>query len=832
MSRVYRKKILDEWALLSQCYQVCVQSMGKRDKNMILDTLVTCQEAALVIGNSLEEHWGEETLVVSQIGKLCESFYSLCNKVLNEAASEKEFHAIQEEIGTIDNQLQMNLSDKLEVVFLPYKASMWDSLESVWKAACDCNECEAYIVPIPYYDKNENGGLEKEHYEINQYPKGIPTIDCKNYHLEARYPDIVFIHNPYDAYNRVTTIHPQYYVKELKQYVGKVVYIPYYVSNEFNPSDIAVQREKEPFIITPGVLFSDHTIVQSENTRQMYVNVLRKNYPDVQETTWEKKILGLGSPKIDRVLGFKRDDNSLAIDWKKIIYNADGTRKKVIFYNTSLADLLNCKNMMDKIEDTLTYFQDNEDCILWWRPHPLYESTLESMMPDQVDRYRKIVETYKDNGIGIFDNGVDLNWAIAETDAYYGDGSSVSVLFQNVNKPVMYQSTKIRNCIKKVACIPMWPCTYYADEDEVWFFHGKINLLCRYDLKTLEYEIAGSVPGENIYQAHLYEGIVRHKNKIILVPEVARSIATYDTEEKKFDKIELVENENAFFDYLFEGAEIWNDYLICYPFNYRFMLKIDLDSNEIERINLLGTEIVNDSVTFYSRVRINNYVFMVCDRTNSILKINLESGQVTTFESPMNEKYTKVISLEGYLVLYSPTREKIVLMRENGQEVVLLNHIKDTPFKMNSICEKYILIEKIDGECICIDVNGSIIFNIQKTVGKSDSLLCYGVPFGIHGNKVSDMSTYFDTSNYSLLFYGLDGVKREVCFKDAELEKILSDQMVVSENEMFALKDWVNIAQPQAKLSQKGECIGKKIVDYLIRYYDERGNRVNDAREN
>ena len=262
------------------------------------------------------------------------------------------------------------------------------------------------------------------------------------------------------------------------------------------------------------------------------------------------------------------------------------------------------------------------------------------------------------------------------------------------------------------------------------------------------------------------------------------------------------------------------------------MLKIDLDSNEIERINLLGTEIVNDSVTFYSRVRINNYVFMVCDRTNSILKINLESGQVTTFESPMNEKYTKVISLEGYLVLYSPTREKIVLMRENGQEVVLLNHIKDTPFKMNSICEKYILIEKIDGECICIDVNGSIIFNIQKTVGKSDSLLCYGVPFGIHGNKVSDMSTYFDTSNYSLLFYGLDGVKREVCFKDAELEKILSDQMVVSENEMFALKDWVNIAQPQAKLSQKGECIGKKIVDYLIRYYDERGNRVNDAREN
>lgn len=816
MSRVYRKKILDGWALLSQCYQVCVQSMGKRDKNMILDTLVTCQEAALVIGNSLEEHWGEETLVVSQIGKLCESFYSLYNKVLNEAASEKEFHAIQEEIGTIDNQLQMNLSDKLEVVFLPYKASMWDSLESVWKAACDCNECEAYIVPIPYYDKNENGGLEKEHYEINQYPKGIPTIDCKNYHIEARYPDIVFIHNPYDAYNRVTTIHPQYYVKELKQYVGKVVYIPYYVSNEFNPSDIAVQREKEPFIITPGVFYSDYTIVQSENTRQMYVNVLRKNYPDVQETTWEKKILGLGSPKIDRVLGFKRDDNSLPNDWKKSLYNADGQRKRVIFYNTSLADLLNCKNMMDKIEDTLTFFQNNEDCILWWRPHPLYESTLESMMPDQVDRYRKIVETYKDNGIGIFDDGGDLNWAIAETDAYYGDGSSVSVLFQNVKKPVMYQSTKIRNCIKKTASIPMWPCTFYADKDQVWFFHGKINMLCRYDLNTLEYELIGNVPGEDIYQAGLYSGTVRYKDTLVLVPGFARSIAIYDIKSNKFDKIELQGRDRAFKNYLFEQVEIWNGYLICYPFNYRFILKINLDSNEIERINLLLTEIQHNSVTFYSRVRIQNDVFMVCDRTDYILKINLESGQVTTLESSLSEKYTKVTSLEGNLVLYSPAREKIVLLRENATEVVLLSDIKDTPFKMNSICDKYILIEKTEGDCICIDGNGSIIFNIKKTIGKSDSLLSYGLPFGIHGNKVSDMSTYFDTSNYSLLFYGLDGLRREISFKDAELETIFSDQMVVSENELFTLQDWVNTVYPQTKMLQNGESVGHRIIDHLI----------------
>ncbi len=36
------------------------------------------------------------------------------------------------------------------IVFLPYKASMWDSLESVWRAAYEDKEhCEAYVVPIP-----------------------------------------------------------------------------------------------------------------------------------------------------------------------------------------------------------------------------------------------------------------------------------------------------------------------------------------------------------------------------------------------------------------------------------------------------------------------------------------------------------------------------------------------------------------------------------------------------------------------------------------------------------------------------------------------------------
>lgn len=42
---------------------------------------------------------------------------------------------------------------------------MWDSLESVWKKAAADERCEAYVVPIPYFDKNPDGSLGQMHYD-------------------------------------------------------------------------------------------------------------------------------------------------------------------------------------------------------------------------------------------------------------------------------------------------------------------------------------------------------------------------------------------------------------------------------------------------------------------------------------------------------------------------------------------------------------------------------------------------------------------------------------------------------------------------------------------
>lgn len=815
MSRIYREKILNGWALLEQCYNACVQNVNEQSAAIVLDTLVTCQDAAYVIGNNLERHWGEETPVVSQIGSLCESLYVCHKKILEGTISKQDWLYVQDEIKTIETQLELDLSDKIEMVFLPYKASMWDSLESVWKAACKREECEAYVVPIPYFDKTEEGGFGQEHYEIDQYPDDVPTINYEEYNMEERCPDIVFIHNPYDDYNRVTTIHPNYYVKELKQYVGKVVYIPYYVSNEFNPSDLIVQRTKEPFIMTPGVIFSDYTIVQSENMKRLYINVLEKKCPDSVAPNWEKRILGLGSPKVDRVLQTRRDDNRLPKEWKEKIYGLNGKRKRVVFYNTSLADLLNCDNMLDKIEDTLQFFEKQEDVVLWWRPHPLYEETLESILPMLVERYHAIIKKYKDNKIGIFDAGMDLDWAIAETDAYYGDGSSVSILFKYANKPVMYQDAKIKNCSKRNKSIPMWPCAYYTDDNAVWFIHGRMNMLFKLDLNTLQYELIGSVPEEKLFQAFLYTGIVKYKQRLILVPGFAKNLAIYDVAEKKFKKIKITTKEKDISSYLFEEAEVWKNWLICYPYNASFLLKINLDSLEMKKINLLGEKESEENVTFYSRARVKNNVYMVCDKTNSIIKVNLDADQLSVIERPKDERYTKIAALGTKIVLFSSETQEIILLDKNEKKKVLWCVANDIPFRMRGVGDRILLIENVQGKRTCIDVKGEIVSEEEKKTGKTYSLLNCNPPMGILGNHLGSLRTYFDTSEYSLFLYEQDGIKACIKFEDYKFEELLLGEMTVDETELFSLENWINTLRSDAIGIDNHENVGENIINQL-----------------
>ena len=429
--------------LLMQTHTTIKRTLDARNLAATLELLEQCQNCAIGLGEKIEAMEGEGFPTISLLENYCEVLYQIYEKVRQSAGinSNQIHNTLAKELIRIGNSIKNDIRIRSEAVFLPYKASMWDSLESIWEAADEDPDCDAYVIPIPYYDKKPDGSFGEMHYEGDQYPDYVPITDYKTYDFADRRPDLIFIHNPYDNNNFVTSVMPCFYSNNLKQFTDKLVYVPYFILGDIDPENEEAVNGISHFCTTPGVINADKVIVQSENMKKAYVRALTKAAGEASRKYWEEKILGLGSPKMDKVMNTRKEDVAVPEEWKRIIEKPDGSWRKVVFYNTSVSALLqNDEKMLAKIRDVLRVFWENRDEVaLLWRPHPLMEATIKSMRPGLWGEYEKIVEKYKREGWGIYDDTADLDRAIAVSDAYYGDWSSVVELCREKGMPVMIQ---------------------------------------------------------------------------------------------------------------------------------------------------------------------------------------------------------------------------------------------------------------------------------------------------------------------------------------------------------------------------------------------------------
>lgn len=440
MERYRKKELLKTIALMEEANRVA-RNVNGTCQSEVIDTLIQCQESALEVGNCLEMLGDSGQAIVPFLEEYCESLYQLSRSLNDRVRYKKLTKTIRRQLIQIEEKIRFQLPDeKKEIVFLPYKAAMWDSLESVWKAAKEDETCDAYVIPIPYFDRNPDGSLGQMHYEGDQYPSYVPITSWEMYDIEGRHPEVIFIHNPYDDSNYVTSVHPAFYSVRLKDYTDMLVYIPYFVAT--------AHQVQEHLCTVPGVFYADRVIVEDEEIRKFYIQQFHK-YEEERHCKGmfgkaEEKILALGSPKFDKVLSTRREDVQVPPEWEQLIFRKDGTRKKVVLYNTTLDSLLKKETFIEKIRSVLRIFYENkDDIVLLWRPHPLNMATMQSMRPEKLAAYQKVIEDYRMAGYGIYDDTADLHRAIALSDAYYGDWSSVVSLYEKTGKPIMIQNVEL-----------------------------------------------------------------------------------------------------------------------------------------------------------------------------------------------------------------------------------------------------------------------------------------------------------------------------------------------------------------------------------------------------
>lgn len=436
-----KKQLFDILLTLTDAHKEIISKLESKNTFGFTDFLAECQNVAIQIGETIEQLEGSGTNTVSLLEAYCDYIY-LLNQTLDTTSDNLLIlETLNDFISKIESGIRNEFPTKFEILFFPYKASMWDSMESIWKASNSDPSIDAYVIPIPYFDINADRTYGKMHYEGNEYPSYVPIHSWQSYFFKERRPDAIFIHNPYDGANFATRVHSDFYASNLKKYTDLLIYIPYFVAAD----DIT-----EEFCILPATIYADKVILQSNKIRDSYVKHFTKwvhaekyehLFPNIQD-----KFLALGSPKFDKVLTTTKESCNIPESWLPLMKNADGSDRKIIFYNTTLSALLSQnEKALDKLEYVFNFFKNNSDILLLWRPHPLIFATYTSMRPLLLKRYTALVEQFKSEGWGIYDDSTDMNRAIALSDAYYGDQSSIVELYRLTNKPIMIQNFEITN---------------------------------------------------------------------------------------------------------------------------------------------------------------------------------------------------------------------------------------------------------------------------------------------------------------------------------------------------------------------------------------------------
>lgn len=643
MRKNVKENLIDIIPTILDAHEVALKYAKSGEIDLVMSVFTECQEAMVKMGEIIEENEGENHKTIELLQSYCDELYevSLVIAENGEPNFNKLFKRIAIKLKDVLYSIKNDIKVRQEIVFMPYKASMWDALESVWKVANEDPDCDAYVIPIPYYDRKPNHSFGEMHYEGEMFPDYVPITHYNAYNLEARHPDAIYIHNPYDEYNYVTSVDPRFYAKELKKYTDCLCYIPYFVV----PAGVGASH-----CTTAGCCYADKVFLQSEAVRDRYEDVFTRTYGNSFGDV-KGKFVASGSPKFDAIANAKKEDFTIPEEWQKIIGD-----KKVILYNTSVGTILRGdKAYLEKLKDVFNYFKTQSDVVLWWRPHPLSGATYDSMRTALVGEYINLVEEYKNAGYGIFDDSADLQRAIICTDAYYGDWSSLIALYQLTGKPVLLQSigAKTTDDFLDLTFEAM-----YDDGEYLWFTPIHFNALLKLNKETEEVTFVGTFPGEEAFASRLFSDIARHGNKLYFAPYSARKIAVYDLETSEFSNIDFDKKYTELEDTVFSSILVDGNLIYFIPRTYKAIVVYNTEAKKIQYITGWADVIKNSKFNegtcgyFCKYELVERKLYLPCFCTNIIVELDLDSQEIELIQlGDFKIRFQSVCKTDGKLWL-------------------------------------------------------------------------------------------------------------------------------------------------------------------------------------
>ena len=431
---------------------------------------------AVSIGDRVEKRMkcsGSADAMISLLESYCEDVYN---------AYQKEGSVDIEDIRRLRAYEEMfddifkDINEKLEVVFLCYMTEHWKSLHTIWESAVADDSVHVTVIPVPYYLKETDGSTDKDEMIIEDggYPPEVELTPYDQYDMEAEHPDVIIYQCPYDEYSTAVTVHPYYYVSNLYQFAEKLVFIPPFYTRDIDDADKRIRSTLRDFICNPGIIYADQIIVQSEGVKRAYEEILsgfvRDELGDREDEALKVKINAKGkviacgtaihdweskgrdlmhfSDKCYTYDGLETTATmydrvrDIPDDWMRSIKKDDGSFKKILVYYISgsmiydheIPEIKRVGRVIDMMQS------HSQDIAILWFADKYAEDILKSRKPKVWDAYAAVMERFKSEEIGIFDETGDADRAAAICAGFYGDAGLLMNKCRNLGKPVMWET--------------------------------------------------------------------------------------------------------------------------------------------------------------------------------------------------------------------------------------------------------------------------------------------------------------------------------------------------------------------------------------------------------
>lgn len=411
-------------------------------------------------------------------------------------------------------------------------------------------------------------------------------------------------------------------------------------------------------------------------------------------------------------------------NWKEIVQG-----KKVIFYNTSVSGMLAGREKhIEKMKWVFKTFQKHPEVVLWWRPHPLELSTLQSLNPGLEEQYRKMHREYQEEMIGILDESADLHRAIAISDAYYGDWSSITSLYRAVKKPVLYENDNIFDWNKGL----FFDITDFVIIDRnVWFLSSTINILFAMNLDTFELVETIVIPYGNMSEKYMSCYITTVGDYLVLIPGCGKWIIRFDLNKKSFNKLEIGNYSECT---KFSSYSIYNGCIYMLPASESRVLKYDVAQNKIICEKNLGEQ--NNGLFLGTNIEITgSYIYAVETGGNHIYKYDMQND---TYEE------IQVSGEDIQLFGIKKVKDLFMLILANKNKILLWDEKENRTWKLEGIPKGY--PEKLRPFCDVVECKGDIYFfpeQSDKVLKLNTEQIIFEPYLGIEEKKEGGDEAYF-----------------------------------------------------------------------------------------